>query len=516
MAVPIKLSLINVEDRSLEGVTLRFPGHEDLIVPELDAAVEIGRLMSALVPPGRGVIDQALTIEVRKMSVPTLSLVDLPGIVAASIEGEPVDMMSRTRSISERYLRNSNTIVVVVVPANITRVRDSQAIQLVQVCGKEGVALGVLAKADLAHDPRYKQRKQKSPYWELKNRLSGKADDMVEFPNGWVAVKNRDTLVEEEETRGLHESAQAEHAWFANEACISEAHACGLHVLLQKIDRLFTNHIKSTWVPAALAHLETEMLQIDQQIATLGVAPSELVLDDVIAAVLREFLGDQNRQSIDSAVCSLSEHMVAVAEAAAGLPNGLQHPVDACPTLQSVMAKDALQNAVIAQLDDVVPMCISACNSVLLNVFSPRPAPFPDPLLMHRFQNLRDAMAEAMGSILLSLGNKFVVAASAAVDSHFAPYAPHSAYQVFRKKLAHIIAEVSFRFLLMPLLTNAAELSNATKSGTKRDVASSVRSDDGMKAGQPDLLVETYANERFYLLNRKCDIFIALNEAKKI
>ena len=35
-------------------------------------------------------------------------------------------MMQRTRAITERYLKEKDTIAVVVVPANITRVRDSQ------------------------------------------------------------------------------------------------------------------------------------------------------------------------------------------------------------------------------------------------------------------------------------------------------------------------------------------------------------------------------------------------------
>jgi hypothetical protein len=170
--MPIKLSLINADDGSKSRVTLKFPGRPDRVVTEANAASAVGQLMSEVVPPGRGVIDEVLTIEVRKPSVPTLDLVDLPGIVAASIEGEPADMMSRTRAISERYLRDSNTIVVAVVPANITRVRDSQAMQLVQAAGKEAMTLGVLAKADLAHDPRYKQRKQLSPYWELQLRLA--------------------------------------------------------------------------------------------------------------------------------------------------------------------------------------------------------------------------------------------------------------------------------------------------------------------------------------------------------
>jgi len=101
------------------------------------------------------------------------------------------------------------------VPANITRVRDSQAIQLVQEAGKEALTLGVLAKADLAHDPRFRQRKQKTPYWELAQRLLGAADDMVSLPNGWVAVKNRDTLIEEEEAGGLRQSSTNEHSWLS-------------------------------------------------------------------------------------------------------------------------------------------------------------------------------------------------------------------------------------------------------------------------------------------------------------
>ena len=42
-----------------------------------------------------GVIDEEMTIEVRKCSVPTLELVDLPGIVAAHIEGEPAGTYCR-------------------------------------------------------------------------------------------------------------------------------------------------------------------------------------------------------------------------------------------------------------------------------------------------------------------------------------------------------------------------------------------------------------------------------------
>ena len=96
--MPIKLSLINVSGVTASAsppglcptqtVTIKFPGRADQLVAEADAADAIGALMSEVVPPGRGVIEEQLTVEVRKATVPTLDLIDLPGIVAASIEGE--------------------------------------------------------------------------------------------------------------------------------------------------------------------------------------------------------------------------------------------------------------------------------------------------------------------------------------------------------------------------------------------------------------------------------------------
>ena len=60
---------------------------------------------------------------------------------------------------------------------------------------------------------RYKQRGHSGPYWELEQRLGGEADDMVRLPSGWVAVKNRDTLVASEESGGLSASTRSVHCW---------------------------------------------------------------------------------------------------------------------------------------------------------------------------------------------------------------------------------------------------------------------------------------------------------------
>ena len=203
-----------------ESVTIKYPGRPDAVIREAEASTKVGAIMAEIAASGKGVSETVLTIEVRlssqgstvarsmtptsscphridctapwhpksdhglswkkaqidcicarsqmthgwvllpqvrKAGVPTLELVDLPGIVAASIEGEPADMMERTRRITELYLAQPNTVVVAVVPANITRVRDSQAIQLIQRHKKEDLSIGVLAKADLAYDPRWRK-----------------------------------------------------------------------------------------------------------------------------------------------------------------------------------------------------------------------------------------------------------------------------------------------------------------------------------------------------------------------
>eukprot|EP00965_Chrysotila_dentata_P231870 6198612-Pleurochrysis_carterae.AAC.1 len=175
--MPTVLRLINIEEESAEMkdagvVTLKHPSREDVEVNEDEATEAISKLMQELVPSGMGVDEEPLTIEIRKRSVPTLEMIDLPGIVAASVNGEPSDMMQRTRNITDKYLRCEDTIVIAVVPANTTRVRDSQAMQMVQANQKENVTLGVLAKCDLAYDPRFKQHKQSTPYWQLEKRLA--------------------------------------------------------------------------------------------------------------------------------------------------------------------------------------------------------------------------------------------------------------------------------------------------------------------------------------------------------
>ena len=76
-------------------------------------------------------VEDVITIEVTSPTVPNLTLIDLPGLVAAKSPNEPEDMMEQTRALVEKYLKREHTLFLAVVRAD-SRMRASQALQLIK------------------------------------------------------------------------------------------------------------------------------------------------------------------------------------------------------------------------------------------------------------------------------------------------------------------------------------------------------------------------------------------------
>lgn len=115
-------------------------GREEVIT-QPDRAARILAIMTALVaqmPPHQALLEQELQIEVRSPDVPTLELVDLPGIVEAP------DLRTPTRELTKRYMTQPNTLVLCMVTANTTRLRTSQAMGLVQELKVEKNSIAIL------------------------------------------------------------------------------------------------------------------------------------------------------------------------------------------------------------------------------------------------------------------------------------------------------------------------------------------------------------------------------------
>jgi hypothetical protein len=98
------------------------------------------------------------------------------------------------------------------------------------------------------HDPI-----EADPRWELRERLNGVASDLVQLSQGYIAVKNRDTRVND----SIAKSARDEIDWFQanlSEFC-TRTRVSSLALVLQ-LDTFYSDHIRKNWIPQTMVLLE--------------------------------------------------------------------------------------------------------------------------------------------------------------------------------------------------------------------------------------------------------------------
>lgn len=84
-----------------------------------DIAGHISALTKMLVDEGQLISDDTIVINVSGPEFPNLTLTDLPGIVRAVNDGEAEDIIGKVRALIDRFLNQSRTVILAVVPANV-------------------------------------------------------------------------------------------------------------------------------------------------------------------------------------------------------------------------------------------------------------------------------------------------------------------------------------------------------------------------------------------------------------
>ncbi len=228
-----------------------------------------------------GVTDDKIIVELYSSLCVNLDLIDLPGIVAGSIPGEPADMMDRTRQLSASFVNdaaNPHTFVIAVVSARDARIRNSQAMELVQRYNKVQFTIGALTMADRSADPR-----RENPYSKLVERLNGTADDAPALGLGYVALKNRDTVTDIDIS--LTQANTEEREWFQTRLP-EHVESCGIESLIDKLVDKVEEYTRGPWIEAETARIEDERTAARNDLGGLGdFLPGNL--DDLV----RYFLG---------------------------------------------------------------------------------------------------------------------------------------------------------------------------------------------------------------------------------
>ena len=226
--------------------------------------------------------DKEVRVKIVSQDVPTLDLVDLPGIVLArnntqSSANEPDSITQQTVDCTTRFLSSEETgVVLCVVNANEPNLRTVKALGLLQ----EGSpyerlkysTIGVFAQTDKLFDATYKDEGRAGPRWKLEARLRGTADDQVHLEHGFVAVKNRNSRSMAQED--LSTCWSTENTWFAKESAFRQSEEennavvaelserLGIRALINQIDTVFCMHLNQHWVPKELAAVGKERNEI--------------------------------------------------------------------------------------------------------------------------------------------------------------------------------------------------------------------------------------------------------------
>ena len=214
----------------------------------------------------KGVAQDRIIIELYSTRRLNLDLIDLPGIVAGSIPGEPADIMHQTRNLSASFLsdeENPHTFVIAVCSARDARIRNSQAFNLVQEHKKENRTIGALTMVDLSADSRIEE-----PYARLISRLNNEADDTPELGLGYVAIKNRDTVGRDAD-QTLEDANAQERAWFETNIS-SHRESCGLEALVERLVGALQVYTHGEWIHAEKARLEREQANTLKKMKQLG------------------------------------------------------------------------------------------------------------------------------------------------------------------------------------------------------------------------------------------------------
>lgn len=227
-------------------------------------AVDVRQAMEAVIQQHSGGLrgvskDFKIILHVQSPNVPSLDLVDLPGVVTAASPGEPEDMPQQTRELVEEHILQSkaHSLFLCVVPATMAP-NASTGMQLLQQLGVLDRTIGVITMCDelaARHHPK------------LRARLQQEGDAVVLEPFGWVATMNRAVTVDEgaaAPTEGassschyaaLVQQAEAEVPFFLSQDMgdLVDAGVAGCPALMQSIDAMFLSYMRESWFPATVS-----------------------------------------------------------------------------------------------------------------------------------------------------------------------------------------------------------------------------------------------------------------------
>mmetsp|Transcript_6456 Transcript_6456/g.9933 ORF Transcript_6456/g.9933 Transcript_6456/m.9933 type:complete len:696 (-) Transcript_6456:81-2168(-) len=217
---------------------------------------EIADETDRLTGQNKGVSDKAIYLKIFSPRVLSLSLVDLPGITKVPVGDQPSNIEQLIRDMTLKFIRNPNSIIVAVSPAN-SDIANSESLKLAKEVDPHGTrTLGVLTKLDLMDRGT-----------DAMDVLKGK---IIPLRLGFVPVVNR-SQADINSKKRITEAHKAEELFFERHVRYRQIkHRCGTRFLASRLNGLLLGHIKKV-LPQLKVKIGTMIAETQENLESYGV-----------------------------------------------------------------------------------------------------------------------------------------------------------------------------------------------------------------------------------------------------
>jgi len=202
---------------------------------------------------------ESLLVEYFDPIVPTIDLIDLPGMMLAARNGFPEDSPQKSKELTSRFIRNRSgrAMILMVVDANSQPIQ-SVASQIVYELGMEDRTIGVLTRCDRVHPNQFDesivsvlQLREGAPFRPLRR--------------GYFATVAKKLDGEQRYTQS------AEVEWFNKyDAFHSIQDRIGMSNLTNQVLVMFNDYAREQWFPCTLNDLHLKRSQEWETLKSLG------------------------------------------------------------------------------------------------------------------------------------------------------------------------------------------------------------------------------------------------------
>ena len=180
----------------------------------------------------KSISDKPINLTIYSADVLDLTLIDLPGLTRVAVGDQPVDINDQIRALLMKYIRQENTIILAVSPAN-QDLANSDAIQLAKEVDPEGHrTVGVLTKLDLMD--------------KGTNAMAVLNNEVIPLRLGYIPVVNR-SQHDIDTNKNIDQQWAEEEKYFSSHVAYSQIkNKCGTRHLTYTLNKTLVEHIRST------------------------------------------------------------------------------------------------------------------------------------------------------------------------------------------------------------------------------------------------------------------------------